>query len=98
MIRVQNFKFPIFQLSIFQSEQFFKTLYEVAPSTTKIFLLKSGIIKNVNKENKESMNKSSSKNVFLRFQLFTLRHILVATYSGVLGILSNINDGYFLRK
>ena len=66
MIRVQIFKFPIFQLSIFQSEQFFKTLYEVTTTAIKIFLLKSGIIKDINKE-KESVNKSSSKNVFLRF-------------------------------
>ena len=43
---------------------FFKTRYEATFSTIKIFLLKLGITKDENKENKKSINKSSSKTVF----------------------------------
>ena len=46
---------------------FFKTLYEVTASTNKD-ILNSSIRKHVaGSLNKESMNKKSSKNVFLRF-------------------------------
>ena len=47
---------------------------------------------------KESMNKSSSKNVFLRFQLFTLLHILVAACRGVFRTQLNIYDEVFFAK
>ena len=47
-------------------------------------MLKSGIRKDVTASvNKELMNKSSSKNVFLRFQLFTLLHVSLAAYRGI---------------
>ena len=59
-------------------KEFFKTLYEVTAST-KISLLKLGIRKDVDVTvNKESMNNSSSKNVFLRLTFFTLLQLLVA--------------------
>ena len=48
--------------------------------------------------NKESMNESSSKNVFLRFQFFTLLHLLVAAYRGVFRTRSNIYNAALLRK
>ena len=68
---------------------FLKTFYEVTASTIKIFLL--GIRKYVNKENKEQMKS-------IRFQLFTLQHLLVAAYSGIFGTQSDIYHGTFLRK
>ena len=42
--------------------------------------------------NKELMNKRGSKNVFLRFYIYTLQHLLVATYRGV------FRTGAFLQK
>ena len=48
--------------------------------------------------NKESMNKSSCKNVFLRFYLFTLLKLLVAAYRGALRTHSNIYNGFFCKN
>ena len=42
--------------------------------------------------NKELMNKRGSKNVFLRFYIYTLQHLLVAIYRGV------FRTGAFLQK
>ena len=67
---------------------------------TKILLLKSSIRKDViaASVNKESMNKSSSENVFLRFYFFTLLHLLVVAYRGVFRTWSNIYNGASFSK
>ena len=44
------------------------------------------------------MNKSSSKNVFLRFYFFTLLHLLVAAYRGVFRAWLIIYNGAFFVK
>ena len=66
---------------------------------TKILLLKSGIRKDVAASiNKKSMNKSSTKNVFLRFYFFTLLNLLVAAYRGVFRNRLIIYNGAFFVK
>ena len=66
---------------------------------TKILLLKSSIRKDFAVSvNKASMNKSSSKNVFLKLKVFTLLHLLVAAHRGVFRTWSNIYHGAFLRN
>ena len=52
-------------------KKFFKILFKVTGSANKVILLKLVITKDITVSvNKESMNKSSYKNVFLRFQLY----------------------------
>ena len=66
-------------------------------STNKVILVKVGKDVAVS-VNKETMNESSSKNIFLRFQLVTLLHLLVTAYSGVFRTWSNIYNEAFLAK
>ena len=62
-------------------------------------MLKSGIRKDAAVSvNKKSLNKSSSKNLFLRFYIFTLLHLLMAAYRGVFKTQSNIYNEAFFAK
>ena len=66
IVRVQNFQELTLWICRNFKNSFFKTPYEVTASTKKnMLLLKSGIRKDVAVSvNRESMNKSSSKNYF----------------------------------
>ena len=69
----------------------------VASTNKDVIIKKSGIRKDVAVSvNKKSMHKSSSKNVFLRLQFFTL--LQVAVYRGVFRTQSNIYIGAFFVK
>ena len=92
MIRVKNFQeWTLWIYRNFLKTVFLKHFMKWPLLQTKTLLLKSGIKKDVAVSvNKESVNKNSSKNVFLRFYFFTLLHLLVVAYRGIFRTWSSI--------